>query len=315
MKFKLFIMLLSAITALLTASIAHASGTYVAIGDSITTGYGLSPENPGFAEIIATQTGYTLKNYAKNGATSDDVLALLKSGEIDEDIKSAKLITLTCGGNDMMHTLYEEITNSYRESTGLAIDSSSILKMLEESDGVMLMTTISVLTGDGEIPFYDSSASLNTLSAYEENLKEILTYIKNLNPEARVVITTQYNPYKNATGVFAEIGRIFNFSVKKLNTVICDIGKKADADVCDVYESFEKSSDNLCNADFESLNLDIHPNAAGHKVIAETIMGTKITEVPQPPEAEPTVTKKQKTFGSDTIIKSAITSAFLLLTI
>ena len=114
---------------------------------------------------------------------------------------------------------------------------------------------------------------------------------------------------------FAEIGRIFNFSVKKLNTVICDVGKKADADVCDVYGSFENSSDNLYNADFESLNLDIHPNAAGHKVIAETIMGTKITEVSQTPEAEPTVTKKQKTFGSDTIIKSAITSAFLLLTI
>lgn len=315
MKFKLFIMLLSAITALLTASIAHATGTYIALGDSITTGYGLSPENPGFAEIIATQTGYTLKNYAKNGATSDDVLALLKSGEIDEDIKSAKLITLTCGGNDMMHTLYNEITNSYRESTGLSIDSSSILKMLEESDGVMLMTTISVLTGDGEIPFNDSSAFLNTLSAYEENLKEILTYIKNLNPEARVVIATQYNPYKNATGIFTEIGRIFNLGVKKLNTVIRDIGKNADVDVRDVYESFENSSDNLCNADFESLNLDIHPNAAGHKVIAETIMGTKITEVSQTQKAEPTVTKKQKTFGSDTIIKSAITSAFLLMSI
>lgn len=315
MKIKLLIMFIFAINTLLTASIVYASGNYVALGDSITTGYGLSDKDSGFAEIIAENAGYTLKNYAKNGATSNDVLNLLKSGEIDEDIKSAELITLTCGGNDMIHTLYREIGTAYTESTGLNIDSSSIPKMLEDSDGLMLMTTLSVLTGDGEIPFYDSLAFANTLSDYEKNLEAILSYIKNLNPKARIAIATQYNPYKNATGVFGEIGKIFNLGVKKLNTTINDTSKKVGAEVCDVYANFEASSDNLCNADFENLNLDIHPNANGHKIIAETITGTKITIPSQTINKEPTVSKTQKPIGPDIVIKSAITSAFLILSL
>ena len=64
---------------LLPASALAAGGeqkSYVALGDSITTGYGLTENETGFAKQVADSNGYTLTNLAQDGATSTDLLEL-----------------------------------------------------------------------------------------------------------------------------------------------------------------------------------------------------------------------------------------------
>ena len=74
MKRRVLSVLLSLCLVLsLLPTAAFAQGeSYVALGDSITTGYGLTDaENDGFAALVAQEQGYVLDNLAKVGATSE----------------------------------------------------------------------------------------------------------------------------------------------------------------------------------------------------------------------------------------------------
>lgn len=57
---------------LLPITVLAASNSYVALGDSITTGYGLGGEQS-FAEIVADKNGYDLNTLAADGATSEEL--------------------------------------------------------------------------------------------------------------------------------------------------------------------------------------------------------------------------------------------------
>ena len=103
---------------LLPASALAAGGeqkSYVALGDSITTGYGLD-EAQSFAEQIAEQEGYTLNDsLASDGATSTDLLEVVKSEANADTLKNADLITVTIGGNDLMDALYAYLAEEYNK--------------------------------------------------------------------------------------------------------------------------------------------------------------------------------------------------------
>ena len=91
--------------------------TYLALGDSITTGYGLDNEDTqNFAALLAEETGFTLQNKAVSGATSEDLKNLIEGNTISSEITNADLITITIGGNDMMNALYEHLAKSWNEA-------------------------------------------------------------------------------------------------------------------------------------------------------------------------------------------------------
>ena len=71
-----------------------------------------------------------------------------------------------------------------------------------------------------------------------------------------------------------------------LNTEIQTGATLYDYEVADAYTSFEKAEKNPCNASFAPMNLDFHPNAYGHELIAAAITD-QLAEVPEPePEDE-----------------------------
>ena len=70
-------MVLMLCLSLLPVTVLAASNSYVALGDSITTGYGLEEEKS-FAEIVAEEKKYTLNDtLATDGATSGDLLKVV----------------------------------------------------------------------------------------------------------------------------------------------------------------------------------------------------------------------------------------------
>ena len=61
-------------------------------------------------------------------------------------------------------------------------------------------------------------------------------------------------------------------AVRALNTVISSSAESAGYTVADVYTKFKEAESNPCNASVSpSINLDFHPNATGHGLIADTI--------------------------------------------
>ena len=85
-----------------------------AVGDSLTYGVGDATNNGGFvgltqADLEATgQYQVMTKNYGVSGNTSTQILSRInKQAKIRTDLKQANIITVTAGGNDLMHVLQQ----------------------------------------------------------------------------------------------------------------------------------------------------------------------------------------------------------------
>jgi lysophospholipase L1-like esterase len=104
--------LLASLLALLTACSSDKAeplppGTVVlALGDSITAGYGLAPEQA-WPALLAEKTGWQIVNGGVSGDKTGDALARLPA-LMDEH--APKLVLVTLGGNDMLRKLPEEQT-------------------------------------------------------------------------------------------------------------------------------------------------------------------------------------------------------------
>ncbi|GIK24918.1 MAG: arylesterase [Betaproteobacteria bacterium] len=106
--------LLASLLALLAACSADKAeplppGTVVlALGDSITAGYGLAPEQA-WPALLAEKTGWKIVNGGISGDKTNDALARLPA-LLDEH--APKLVLVTLGGNDMLRKLPEEQTRA-----------------------------------------------------------------------------------------------------------------------------------------------------------------------------------------------------------
>jgi lysophospholipase L1-like esterase len=91
---------------------------YVAIGDSLTEGVGDLTNQGGFVPLFAReisdyqQANVEAQNYGVAGNTSTQILKRIKKQkEIQTNLKVAQVITLTVGGNDLMHAIQKDFMN------------------------------------------------------------------------------------------------------------------------------------------------------------------------------------------------------------
>ncbi|MEY8441393.1 SGNH/GDSL hydrolase family protein [Lactobacillaceae bacterium 24-114] len=136
----------------------------VAIGDSLTYGQGDETKNGGYVGIIKNKiqnkykkTKVTTINYGVSGDRSDQILARInKQKQIRTDLKSANVITVTVGGNDLMQIL---------EKNALAGSESQI------------KTSVN-----------------NGQKTYEKNLTKLFNAIRKENKTAPIFVLSIYNP-------------------------------------------------------------------------------------------------------------------------
>ena len=266
---------------LLPASALAAGGeqkSYVALGDSITTGYGLEENETGFAKQVADSNGYTLTNLAQDGATSSMLLTSLSDSKVSSAIASADLITITIGGNDLMDALYAYLAEEYNKQnsdTSITAEDvkASLAGTLSEIPQVEMLRFAA-----SKIPDFPNSTAANTaLYTFATNFSSIISAIKAANSTAQLIVVNQYNPYGHlttGTGVLSLDLSAIDTAVRALNTVISSSAESAGYTVADVYTKFKEAESNPCNASVSlpSINLDFHPNATGHGLIADTII-------------------------------------------
>lgn len=90
----------------------------VGLGDSLTQGVGDELQGAGYIGRLQKEISQykgieevVLTNTAKRGRRSDQLLKMLKAGEIDHQLRKANIITLTIGGNDMMKVVKKDLFN------------------------------------------------------------------------------------------------------------------------------------------------------------------------------------------------------------
>ena len=259
---------------LLPASALAAGGeqkSYVALGDSITTGYGLAENETGFAKQVADSNGYTLTNLAQDGATSTDLLEVVTSEANADTLKNADLITITIGGNDLMNALYAYLADAYNTQNNTGITADDVKASLAGTHSEIQQFTMLILAASKISDFPRSTEATTALGAFTTNLTNIISAIKGNNSSAEIIVVNQYNPYSRlSTGNLLDLSAL-DSAVQALNTAISS-GATAGYTVADVYTKFKEAENNPCNASVSpSINLDFHPNATGHGLIADTI--------------------------------------------
>lgn len=98
-------LLLSACSSEPKADLISSNSTVVALGDSLTYGYGATPQTA-YPTILAQKTGWQVINAGVNGDTSQQVLERLDS-VIQQ---KPKLVLLGIGGNDVLRRVDSQTT-------------------------------------------------------------------------------------------------------------------------------------------------------------------------------------------------------------
>ena len=267
--------------------------SYVALGDSISSGYGLEEGTLSFAQRVAQDNGLELTNLAQDGETATSLLDKLQTGQVSEAVAQADIITITVGGNDLMNALYAYLTDAYNQRNPENPTAQEDMKNAIMG-GDMGVLTFALEVGPG---FSNSERATQALADFHTHLTQIIMDIRTVNPKVQLVVVEQYNPYSylvkelSKNPFFASSAQslcaAFGAGVADINDVIDAVAQQQECWVAKVYDAFETAHENPCNASVSmpmKLNLDFHPNAYGHGLIAQQVTELLAQQVIVPSE-------------------------------
>lgn len=257
----------------------------VALGDSITRGYGLgNPEKERFTALVAEQlekiyNHVEVTNYAVDGMTSSGLLDLLESGGA-EKLKEADIVMLCIGANNVLQYAADLFLH----------DNTDIQKLLEAYGSFLLGDRSNTDAPQAvkayfeKVTAYASSPEFTIkledgLAKLREDIPVIISFIRKENPSAKIYFANVYSPYKgmNITLPYVEtilpLGDLSDQNVEKINKIIDDLKDAGGYTVVDVYTRFKNSREKIINAGLDlstmNINFDPHPNKRGHALIAD----------------------------------------------
>jgi lysophospholipase L1-like esterase len=212
------------------AVFAKSKKSLVALGDSITFGWNLSPTNDSpsdkaFPSLIAnSEDDYQVSNLAVGGAASGDLLALLKTKSYRDALTRASVITLEIGSNDFL------------------LGARSIIEKLTSIPGytptLADMQVIGLIT-----------------KQYSMNMAAIISEIRSVT-KAPIILYNIYNPFY---GIDLQAGALLALP----NMIINSYDSDPSIVVADAFSAFAGKQNNLVMPN------DVHPNIDGHYVLAQ----------------------------------------------
>ena len=325
MKMKKYIaaLLASAMTISNLAGTAASAESYgdntniVVLGDSISSGEGLAPGEYTYAQIIGDYLGGNVENYAVTGYESQEVLAQIRSFDSTQKAKLAEadVVVISIGGNDMVSyaisSLLEFAVNIDVIAEGKTAadfpEKLSFATLSEFLDKEKLKAYISNLSG--MLLFNDKLDSIynnitytddnNNADAYDQviakkiipNIEAIRDEIKKVNPDAKIVLQTLYNPLQldaqYEKNLKASVSSSYFSAYIKFKTIFQNTTKRyaemlkevEGVELADVYTDFSSTDENRQSYGwyFTKIqsgldNMDIHPTQAGHTAIAVSVL-------------------------------------------
>lgn len=256
---------------------------YVALGDSICRGYGLSDiENESYPSLLAKDWGMDYINYGVDGLKSAELLQEINNGSYN--IANADVITVSIGSNDLLSPLIDIIANTLGVTVdeNVAQNIAAKLSADYEQNPTKLMASIAEIKEQ-----LNNNGELNKICEdFGANLSDIITAIRAQNSDCKIYVTNIYNPYYGVKiekdyGTFVyeiiDVGGICETYINKINNSVVE----GDYTLVDVKTSFEiqgltnatKSALSFtgAEADIKKLDVDPHPNKEGYFAIYSAI--------------------------------------------
>ncbi len=259
---------------------------YLALGDSITYGYEPSDDpaealtgkqltDECFVNILASEKGYKAINKGVIGNTAVGIMSQVVSGELDEYIKQAQIITITCGGNDLMEVVYTRAADQFNQNKDCVAEwgeltALDVIKILALSGNYSsdLVMSVQMATFVAIIGIDTSSDFSVALEQFIVDLNSLTAAIKTKNPDVKIYFSTQYNPYEHFVGSYQVIGTYLGNCAQILRNKVIENADMGQYTVVDIYSAFLGNTASYCNATENPLFLDFHPSVAGHAAIA-----------------------------------------------
>ncbi len=299
------IILVSTLICPISASDTQEEGpkTLLALGDSLTTGYGLDNYVPGgdpylcnsyintVAKAMGLEGGKTYINRAVNGDQTTNLASLLP--RIEDEVKAADMIVISIGGNDFLGLLPEIASHI----------SGQEIKNLEEVADVLLNISAEECEALANDSWFLMKIAI-TLTKLNKNLDTITSFIKEKAPDARVIFLLQFNPLKNVPGLSA-FGDFAQPFLDNLNAAVQKASTAHGFETINVPSVIDCDAAGLTNI----LEYDIHPNEKGHLEMAKLLAAHLGISLDLPSETEtPAVTEPVTEPAEETTEAPAVTT-------
>jgi lysophospholipase L1-like esterase len=236
---------------------------YVAVGDSLTFGVGASDPAIGGYVVIAHDVlrrneryrdrGLDLVNLGAPGATSSDLL--LPGGQLERAL------------NEIRDRQEDASTGGNVEIITIGIGANDALSLVTP-DSPCMADPVSAECQD---------RVREMLTTLEDNLREVLSRMRDSAPEAEIVLLDLYSPLSGRGGA---ADQIMDFAIEEINSVTESVVVTPDlrVDLARVYHLFRGRAPQFVAAD------DVHLNDDGHALTAEVVLATIEGREPALPE-------------------------------
>lgn len=289
------------------------------LGDSISSGYGLTEYEYNYGQLAADYLGGDVWNYAVSGYESAETLAQIRAFDSTQkaQLTDSEVVVISIGGNDMMNYMAESLLD-FAEKNDLLAEGKTAADMPEkktfdtvseflDTDAVKEYTA----NFSNAIKFSDKLDSIyknitytdsnSNGSAYKQviakqiipNIKAMTEEIKAVNPNARVIVQTVYNPLQFSKEyeenlkasvsesyftAYQKFKTIFNNTTRRFSEQIKEVEGIEIADVLTDFASEDANGDKygwyFTKVQSGKKKFDIHPTQAGHVAIAATVLNT-----------------------------------------
>ncbi len=212
----------------------HVAPSLVALGDSITFGYNLgnnrAPSTEAFPYLIGKAKGYRVTDLGIPGWTSGNLLKALQTANFDSTVRSAKVITLDIGSNDILQPAVKD---------GLLSTSTPFSGTLTSAEKMQFVSAI---------------------AQFGQNFHAILSKIHELNPNARLVL---YNVYDPIPASLTKLHATSELLVEAENALIAGEATQNDLPVANAYQAFNQNLSTYVKPGH------VHPTVAGQQELAK----------------------------------------------
>ena len=199
---------------------AKAPLNYLLLGDSIAEGYGIENSDEAcYGRIVADTNGYAYDNFAVPGHTTQNLLQRMQNEQVKTAIADADIISISIGGNNFLLGNLNALLYD-------AIVKEDYTRFDEIADR-----------------FYD-------------DLQQIIETIRQLNPDAAILLQTIYNPQ---TGY---VGEVYQQGANRFNDLFRQYAAEHPEGILlvDVAQV-------LTDSDHDFAEDRIHPSAVGNEKI------------------------------------------------
>src|SRR5215204_4755581 len=234
-----------------TTLAAPTSWDYVALGDSLATGYGaFKGYVPRYEAHIETDTrvAVTRTNLGQNGWTSSQLLSALRNDpKFRRATREAEIVTWNIGGNDL-----RAARKSYKKGTCGGPDNQDCLR----AGVAKLETNWDAITAE-VLELRSTDTIVRTMDIY--------------NPYVRTDIVSDTWQYEGGI-VALNDSQVFKIYFGQVNDHIATTSNTAGIPYAQVYLAFNGTTGDEDPKSKGYLSFDgVHPNNTGHRIIADEL--------------------------------------------